>query len=233
MAASGGGEHSSDPAVKQRSEQQRPAEPGEPVCAVCGRYGEYICDATDDDVCSLECKAVIVARHEASQPRSKEVVAPELLRDECVVVRDQGNKLPEWIPDESIAKLSQKQVDALLQGIEVSVKGEDIPRPILQFLDCKFLPKLQGNLEAAGYDTPTPVQMQAIPAALRGRDVLVSAETGSGKTASFLLPIIMRCSLVRIHGLSERDKPLAMVLTPTRELCAQVSKFVYATDKEV
>ena len=239
MADPGGGEHSMDQAVKERSVQQRQAEPGEPVCAVCGRYGEYICDATDDDVCSLECKAAIVARstpasppppsppapptHETSKPRRKVVVPTEFLRDDCVLVTDKGNKLPEWIPDESIASLSQKQVDALLQGIEVSVKGEDIPRPILQFSDCKFLPKLQQNLDAAGYDTPTPVQMQAIPAALRGRDVLVSAETGSGKTASFLLPIIMRCSLVRIHGLSERDRPLAMVLAPTRELCAQVS----------
>ena len=91
------------------------------------------------------------------------------------------------VPDQSIASLSQKQVDGLLQGNEVSVKGEDM---ILQFSDCKFLPKLQQNLDAAGYDTSTPVQMQAIPAALRGRDVLVSSETGSGKTASFLLPVI-------------------------------------------
>lgn len=230
MADTGGGEQSVDQVVKQRSVQQRQAEPGEPVCAVCGRYGEYICDATDDDVCSLECKAIIVsgappATHEI-KPRRKAAVPSELLHDECVAVTDQGNKLPEWVLDDSVAKLSQKQVDALLKEIEVSVKGEDIPRPILQFLDCKFLPKLQENLEAAGYDTPTPVQMQAIPAALRGRDVLVSAETGSGKTASFLLPIITRCSLVRIHGLSERDKPLAMVLAPTRELCAQVGKFV-------
>lgn len=105
----------------------------------------------------------------------------------------------------------------------ITAAAEACSGSILQFLDCKFLPKLQENLEAAGYDTPTPVQMQAIPVALGGRDALVSAETGSGKTASFLLPIIMRCCLVRIHGLSERDKPLAIVLAPTRELCAQVS----------
>lgn len=228
---------SSDPpaTVKATSVQQRQPEPGEPVCAVCGRYGEYICAATDYDVCSLQCKAVILARTTSASPpthattlfhpRGPVAVSSELLHDECVVVTDTGNKLPDWIPDESIAKLSQMQVDALLQGLEVSVKGENVPRPILQFLDCKFLPKLQENLEAAGYDTPTPVQMQAIPAALRGRDALVSAETGSGKTASFLLPIIMRCCLVRIHGLSESDKPLAMVLAPTRELCAQVSYF--------
>lgn len=226
------GSQPSDHAVKERSVQQRQPEPGEPVCVICGRYGEYISAATDEDVCSLECKAVSLARSTPAPPalldpfnsRGTVVASSALLPDECVVVRDTGNKLPEWTPDESIAKLSQKQVDALLQGIEVSVKGEDVPRPILQFLDCKFLPKLQENLEAAGYDSPTPVQMQAIPAALSGRDALVSAETGSGKTASFLLPIIMRCSLVRMYGLSERDKPIAMVLAPTRELCAQVEE---------
>lgn len=222
-----------DQAVKQRSSQQRQPEPGEPVCVVCCRYGEYICDATDDDICSLECKAAILAEInstpqaacDAPKPERKVVhLSTEGLQDECIVVTDKGNKLPEWAPDESVSRLSKEQVNALLQGIEVSVKGEDAPRPILQFADCKFLPKLQGNLEAAGYETPTPVQMQTIPAALKGRDVLVSAETGSGKTASFLLPIIMRCCLIRIHGLSEREKPLAMVLAPTRELCTQVEE---------
>lgn len=230
-----GGAADSEPldlSVKERSVQQRQPEPGEPDCAVCGRYGEYICAATDDDVCSLECKAVIISRSAPAPPSSRGsldarppvVATSAVLHDECVLVTDKGNKLPEWTPDESVATLSQVQVDALLRGIEVSVKGEDVPRPILQFSDCQFLPKLQENLEAAGYETPTPVQMQAIPAALAGRDALVSAETGSGKTASFLLPIIMRCCLVRIHGLSERDKPIAMVLAPTRELCAQVEE---------
>lgn len=219
-----------DHAVKERSTQQRPAKPGDPICAVCGRYGEYICDETDDDICSLECKSVVLAQKARPSketpkllPREKPLAPRFLLQDECILVTDKVRKLPEWMPDDSIAKLSQQQVDTLLCGIEVSIKGENAPRPIVQFSDCRFLPKLQENLDNAGYDTPTPVQMQAIPAALKQRDVMVSAETGSGKTASFLLPILMRCCLIRIHGLSDREKPLAMVLAPTRELCVQVS----------
>ncbi|MFC3627153.1 DEAD/DEAH box helicase [Vogesella amnigena] len=76
-------------------------------------------------------------------------------------------------------------------------------------------------LEQAGYDTPTPVQAEAVPAAIAGRDLLVSAQTGSGKTAAFLLPALTR--------ISERSKgpgngPRVLVLTPTRELAQQVEK---------
>ncbi|CAN6246752.1 unnamed protein product, partial [Urochloa humidicola] len=48
--------------VKERCFEQREALPGEPRCVVCGRYGEYICDQTDDDICSVECKTILLAR---------------------------------------------------------------------------------------------------------------------------------------------------------------------------
>jgi ATP-dependent RNA helicase RhlE len=70
---------------------------------------------------------------------------------------------------------------------------------------------------AAGYRTPTPIQVQAIPVALRGRDVMGLAQTGTGKTAAFTLPIIARLS-----GGPRRLR--ALILTPTRELCQQVEE---------
>uniref|UniRef100_A0A2P2Q655 Helicase ATP-binding domain-containing protein n=1 Tax=Rhizophora mucronata TaxID=61149 RepID=A0A2P2Q655_RHIMU len=69
---------------------------------------------------------------------------------------------------------------------------------------------------------PTPVQMQAIPAALCGESLLASADTGSGKTASFLVPIVFHCANYRHKNFPNRRNPLAMVLAPTRELCIQV-----------
>jgi ATP-dependent RNA helicase RhlE len=77
----------------------------------------------------------------------------------------------------------------------------------------------------AGYETPTPIQAQAIPLILKGRDVMGLAQTGTGKTAAFTLPIIDR-----LNGGPRRTR--ALVLTPTRELCVQVEENVrkYASD---
>jgi len=77
-------------------------------------------------------------------------------------------------------------------------------------------PSLVRAVEALGYEVPTPIQREAIPAILAGRDVIGTAQTGSGKTAAFLLPILQR--LAR----SPPGKTRALILTPTRELAAQI-----------
>ena len=71
------------------------------------------------------------------------------------------------------------------------------------------------GVRAAGYTEPTPIQRQAIPLVLQGRDVIGAAQTGTGKTAAFVLPILTRL-------LEGRPQLRALVLTPTRELAAQV-----------
>ena len=75
-------------------------------------------------------------------------------------------------------------------------------------------------LSEAGYAEPTPIQAQAIPLVLEGRDLLAAAQTGTGKTAAFVLPILHR--LASGHGHS----PRALILVPTRELAAQVAESV-------
>lgn len=74
-----------------------------------------------------------------------------------------------------------------------------------------------------GYTQPTPIQQQAIPASLKGQDILASAQTGTGKTASFTLPLLHRLSATPTQGLR---RPRALILTPTRELAAQVGDSV-------
>ena len=69
-----------------------------------------------------------------------------------------------------------------------------------------------------GYTDPTPIQQRAIPAVLAGRDVLAGAQTGTGKTAGFVLPILQRL------GAARPVRPRALMLTPTRELAAQVAE---------
>jgi superfamily II DNA/RNA helicase len=86
-------------------------------------------------------------------------------------------------------------------------------------------PSLPATLTALGYTAPTPVQLEAIPAALAGGDLLVSSQTGSGKTAAFLLPALQR--LYKPSPLSGVG-PRILVLTPTRELALQVQKSTHA-----
>ena len=86
-------------------------------------------------------------------------------------------------------------------------------------------PSLLTTLTALGYAVPTPVQLEAIPAALAGGDLLVSSQTGSGKTAAFLLPALQRLYKPSATG---GMGPRVLVLTPTRELALQVQKSCHA-----
>ena len=80
---------------------------------------------------------------------------------------------------------------------------------------------------AEGYSQPTPIQAQAIPMVLQGGDLLAAAQTGTGKTAAFTLPLLNRLIQLRAQGITGAPKkPLALVLTPTRELAAQVAQSV-------
>ncbi|OVA17326.1 Helicase [Macleaya cordata] len=204
--------------VKERCWDQREALPGEPCCVICGRYGEYICDDTNDDICSIECKRILLGR--LSNNRKPESL-PHLVRlpvtDECFYVKDDDDK-------SKTPCLSNNEIESLRSKLEIRVRGELVPPPILSFSSCNLPQKLQKNLEAVGYEIPTPVQMQAIPTALNGKNLLASADTGSGKTASFLVPIVSRCSNFRFRNPSDQRKPLAMVLAPTRELCVQIEE---------
>jgi ATP-dependent RNA helicase RhlE len=92
----------------------------------------------------------------------------------------------------------------------------------MSFSDLGLLPELLRAVSDKGYDTPSPIQAQAIPAVLSGRDVLAGAQTGTGKTAGFVLPILQRLNADAAHGTNRA--PRALVLTPTRELAAQVAE---------
>ena len=89
-----------------------------------------------------------------------------------------------------------------------------------KFSDLDLNPKVLKAIEEAGYEEPTPIQAGAIPPALEGRDVLGIAQTGTGKTASFTLPMITMLA----RGRARARMPRSLVLCPTRELAAQVAE---------
>jgi superfamily II DNA/RNA helicase len=105
------------------------------------------------------------------------------------------------------------------------------PEPAAQalFAALGLAPEILSAVQKAGYDTPTPVQAQAIPAALEGHDLMVSSHTGSGKTAAFALPALQRILAARLDPAKRRPKgtisgPRVLVLAPTRELAQQVAR---------
>lgn len=93
----------------------------------------------------------------------------------------------------------------------------------MQFDDLGLRPELLRAVREQDYSTPTPVQAQAIPAILEGRDIMAAAQTGTGKTAGFTLPVLQRLSEQPVSG---RRHVRALVLVPTRELAAQVADSV-------
>jgi len=98
-------------------------------------------------------------------------------------------------------------------------------RAIMKFEELKLAPAILQAVQEQGYDTPTPVQAQAIPIVLAGHDLLAGAQTGTGKTAAFMLPILHKLSLSEAGRNKFGGKAIrALVLTPTRELAAQIEE---------
>jgi ATP-dependent RNA helicase DeaD len=96
------------------------------------------------------------------------------------------------------------------------------------FADLTLRPELQRALAGLGYEEPTPIQREALPPLLAGRDLVGQAATGTGKTAAFALPL-----LERIGAKVERVAPTALVLVPTRELAVQVSEAMHRYGREL
>ncbi|SVA64998.1 uncharacterized protein METZ01_LOCUS117852, partial [marine metagenome] len=87
-----------------------------------------------------------------------------------------------------------------------------------------LIPEAQHAISAAGYATPTPVQAKAIPPQIEGKDLLGSAQTGTGKTAAFTLPLLQKLSAETTRV--ESRFPRALILAPTRELAAQIGESI-------
>ncbi len=121
-------------------------------------------------------------------------------------------------PETSVAD----NVSEIIPGATLAIEPEGA---IPGFGDLGLMPELLEAVKDAGYTSPTPIQQQAIPLALNGRDLIGLAQTGTGKTAGFTLPIIQRL-LEGSHGdnAAAAHRVRALILTPTRELCIQVEE---------
>uniref|UniRef100_A0A8D2MB64 RNA helicase n=1 Tax=Zonotrichia albicollis TaxID=44394 RepID=A0A8D2MB64_ZONAL len=117
----------------------------------------------------------------------------------------------------------------------VEVSGLDPPAALMSFADTNMCHTLTVNIAKAGYSKPTPVQKYSIPIILAGRDLMACAQTGSGKTAAFLVPVVaqMMRDGVTASSFKEQQEPECIITAPTRELINQIfleaRKFVYGT----
>ena len=129
--------------------------------------------------------------------------------------------------DEKLFKLHQSSVGSnfdYYDSIPVNVKNIDI-LPITTWSEVGDISSIENNIQRLSYDKLTPVQRYTIPVAMQGRNLIVSAQTGSGKTAAFLFPTIMK---MISEGPPSQDRdivgcsaPIAVILSPTRELALQ------------
>ncbi len=119
--------------------------------------------------------------------------------------------------------------DTTAQNTDASTSEANSEENQTTFADLNIAKPILSALERSGYTNPTPIQAQAIPFALEGRDLLLSAQTGSGKTAAFVIPVLDRLS--RATSFDKLTK--ALILTPTRELAQQVHDSVRTYSKDM
>lgn len=125
-----------------------------------------------------------------------------------------------YIEHEEISKLTAHEVQELRKKLAVKVSGALPVRPSISFAHFGFDEQLMGAIRKLEYTQPTPIQCQAIPVALSGRDIIGIAKTGSGKTAAFLWPALVH--IMDQPELEQGDGPIALICAPTRELCQQI-----------
>ena len=122
-----------------------------------------------------------------------------------------------------LAELTEEQVaDLRLELDGIKVRGVNVPKPVTKWAQCGLGVQTLDVIQNLGYERPSSIQSQAIPAIMSGRDVIGVAKTGSGKTVAFLLPMFRHIKDQR--HLDPLDGPIALIMTPTRELATQIHR---------
>ncbi|CAN6578412.1 unnamed protein product [Malus baccata var. baccata] len=140
--------------------------------------------------------------------------------------QDFGNLVPFeknfYAESPSVRAMPEHDVMVYRTRREITTEGHDIPKPIQMFEDANFPDYCLEVIAKLGFVEPTPIQAQGWPMALKGRDLIGIAETGSGKTLSYLLPALVHISAQ--PRLAQGEGPMALVLAPTRELAVQIQE---------
>ncbi|CAG0918159.1 unnamed protein product [Notodromas monacha] len=128
--------------------------------------------------------------------------------------------------DKELEQMTERDWRIFREDYNITVKGGKLPNPLRSWKEANLCEELDAIIKTLGYDEPTPIQRQAIPIGLQNRDIIGVAETGSGKTAAFLLPLLVWImSLPKMDRQKQSDEgPYAMIMAPTRELAQQIEE---------
>ncbi|KZT20802.1 P-loop containing nucleoside triphosphate hydrolase protein [Neolentinus lepideus HHB14362 ss-1] len=128
-----------------------------------------------------------------------------------------------YIPPPDIADMTDEEADLLRLELDgIKIRGVDCPRPVTKWSHFGLPASCLDVIKEKNYTAPTPIQAQAVPAVMSGRDVIGVAKTGSGKTIAFLLPMFRHIKDQR--PLEQMEGPVAVIMTPTRELAVQIHR---------
>lgn len=121
-----------------------------------------------------------------------------------------------------IAGMSEPEANAFRAEHQMAMQGDNIPKPVKTFLQVGFPASIERKIAEQKFDKPTPIQAQGWPMALSGRNMVGIAQTGSGKTLSYILPALVH--IAAQPALKPGEGPIALILAPTRELACQIQE---------
>ncbi|KAH9909191.1 Pre-mRNA-splicing ATP-dependent RNA helicase PRP28 [Xylariomycetidae sp. FL2044] len=137
--------------------------------------------------------------------------------------RRERNSLGKRWPDKKLEDMRERDWRIFKEDFGIATKGGLLPNPMRNWQESGLPKRLLDIVAQVGYDEPSPVQRAAIPIALQARDLIGVAVTGSGKTAAFLLPLLVYISeLPPLSGAAKNDGPYSLIIAPTRELVQQI-----------
>ena len=148
--------------------------------------------------------------------------------EQILEMERQRNKAPHaqldkhW-SEKKLEHMRERDWRIFKEDFDIATKGGSIPNPMRNWPESGLPDNILRIVDQVGYAEPSPIQRASIPIALQSRDLIGVAQTGSGKTAAFILPLLVYISrLPRLNAMNRNDGPYALVLAPTRELAQQI-----------
>jgi ATP-dependent RNA helicase DDX5/DBP2 len=127
-----------------------------------------------------------------------------------------------YVEHPDVTARSTEESNQIRAAANMTVTGPNVPKPLKTFAEANFPAYVMRELDNLGFPSPTPIQCQGWPMALKGDDVVGVAETGSGKTMAYILPAIVHINAQPL--LQPGEGPIVLVLAPTRELAVQIQQ---------